>query len=269
MTVTAGDYPAAWRPVTMHGGTEVRHGYTLDHLHALAKVAVNRAWSRAADYGERLEAAWYGIAEHLCATASPPRPWDLIKAGTDAVDHMIADDLRQHGTRLGDPYEGPESARNYWRFWWDQAVPAPSCESRVVERQALRQIWPLLPARHRQALTALAAYGDYRLAAASMGITAGTFGVHISRARRVFLAHWHEGGNRPGYGAPTGGAATTVAQGSGRPGNGDRRPGLWHAGGDARNGSWFMAVHPPTPTTAAGAARAPNRRCRRCSVWPA
>jgi DNA-directed RNA polymerase specialized sigma24 family protein len=193
MTVTAEGHPAAWRPVTMHGGTEVRHGYTLDHLHVLAKMAVNRAWSRAADYVERLEAAWFGVAEHLSAAASRPQSWDLIHAGRVAVDQMIDADLRQHGTRLRDPYEGPESARNYWRYWWDQAVPAPSCENRVVERQALRQIWPLLSARHREALAALAAYQDYQLAAASMGITTGTFQVHISRARRAFLAYWHEG----------------------------------------------------------------------------
>jgi DNA-directed RNA polymerase specialized sigma24 family protein len=177
----------------MRGAAEVRHGYTLDHLHALAKIAVRRAWSRAADYTDRLDTAWYGITEHLCAAASPPQPWDLIEAGRSAVDQMIKDDLRQHGARRRDPYEGAQSARNYWRFWWDQATPVPSCENQVVDRHAFRQIWPLLSARHRQALAALAAYEDYPRAAAAMGITTGTFQVHISRARRAFLAHWHEG----------------------------------------------------------------------------
>lgn len=193
MTAGAGDYPAGWQQVMPRGGAEVRHGYTLDHLHVLAKIAVDRAWSRAAGYAERLEAAWYGIVEHLSAAGSPPQSWDLIDAGRSAVDQVIRADLRQNGIRLRDPYEGRESARNYWRYWWHQAAPAPSCENRVVERHALGQIWPLLSERHRQALTALAACEDYRLAAASMGITVGTFQVHVSKARKAFLAYWHEG----------------------------------------------------------------------------
>jgi hypothetical protein len=85
MTVTAGDYPAAWRPVTMPGTAEVRHGYTLDHLHVLAKLAVSRAWSRAANYVERLEAAWYGITEHLCAAAAPPQSWARIEGNLSSL----------------------------------------------------------------------------------------------------------------------------------------------------------------------------------------
>jgi len=43
-----------------------------------------------------------------------------------------------------------------------------------------------------RALAALATWEDYDLAAEAMGITRGTFGVHIARARREFLALWHE-----------------------------------------------------------------------------
>lgn len=192
MTSRAGPR-AAWRQAAPRGTAIVRHGFSVDHLHVLAKMAVNRAWSQAADYPDRIEAAWSGICEHLCAVADPPQPWDLIHAGRAAVDQMAKDELRHHGTRHRDAYEGPGSARNFLRYWWDQGVPAASCENRVVDAVALQQIWPRLSARHREALTALAAFEDYRAAAASMGITPGTFKVHISKARQAFLAMWHEG----------------------------------------------------------------------------
>jgi hypothetical protein len=207
---------------------EVLHGYTLGNLHSLAKMAVNWSRSRAADYADRLDTAQYGVSEYLCAAGTPPRPWDLIHAGADAVDRMIAGELRQHGNRYRDAYNGPESAPGYWRFWWDQAVPAPSCENKVVDKVALGQIWPRLRERHREALAALAAFGDYQLAAKSMGIAPGTFNVHVSHARKAFLALWHEGEepSRPwgtdrrrdaGPGGPKRPATKAVTRRAGRP----------------------------------------------------
>jgi hypothetical protein len=183
----------AWRQATPRGDAIVRHGFSLEHLHVLAKMAVNSAFSRAADYPDRLEAAWFGICEHLCAAPDPPQSRELIHAGRAAVDQVTRDELRHHGTRNRDPYEGSRSASSFQRYWWDQARPAPSCENRVVDVVAMRQIWPRLSARHRQALAALAAFEDYQAAAASMGITVGTFNVHISKARKAFLVLWHEG----------------------------------------------------------------------------
>jgi hypothetical protein len=186
--------PPAW---AAPAGTEVLHGYTLDRLQALARIAAGTAWSQAADYDSRLENAWYGIAAHLAAASEPPLPRDLVEAGRTEIDGTASADARQHGRARparrhpGDRY-GDGLAPRFRTFWWDQSLPVPSCENRVVERLALAQIWPRLSQRHREALAALAALEDYDLAAAAMGITRGTFNVHVSRARREFLALWHE-----------------------------------------------------------------------------
>jgi DNA-binding CsgD family transcriptional regulator len=186
--------PPAW---AAPASTEVMHGFTLGRLHALARIAAGTAWSQAADYDSRLEDAWYGVAAHLAAAARPPAPRDLVDAGRREVDSTVSAGARQHGQAHperrapGDRY-GDGLAPRFRTFWWDQSLPVPSCESRVVERLALAQIWPRLSQRHREALAALAASEDYDLAAAAMGVTRGTFNVHVSRARKEFLALWHE-----------------------------------------------------------------------------
>jgi hypothetical protein len=73
------------------------------------------------------------------------------------------------------------------------ARPASGPEDRVIERIALAQIWPCLRPAHREALLALAAHGDYGLAARALGKPYSTFKADISRARREFLKLWHEG----------------------------------------------------------------------------
>jgi hypothetical protein len=65
-------------------------------------------------------------------------------------------------------------------------VPGP--EEKVAERVALAQIWPRLRPVHCEVLTALAACGDYGLAAESLGKSRKTFTQQISTARREFLA---------------------------------------------------------------------------------
>jgi transposase len=62
----------------------------------------------------------------------------------------------------------------------------------VTERLALAQIWPRLHPGHRQVLAALAATGDYGLAAASLGISRSWFISRLSQARKAFLKLWHE-----------------------------------------------------------------------------
>jgi hypothetical protein len=62
-----------------------------------------------------------------------------------------------------------------------------------VERRALAEIWAALPAQHRRVLLALAEHGHYAEAAASLGVTQGSYYSLISRARKAFLALWHEG----------------------------------------------------------------------------
>lgn len=177
--------------VSVRGEAQVLHGFTLDHLHHIARWAVNSSLAKAMDYADRFEAAWSGVIEYLVACEEAPSSLDLIQAGEQSLARMIRDEYRHHGYAGRDRYAGAESGTNYQRYWW--STPTPSPENRVVDRTALRQIWPHLTVRQREALTCLAATEDYKAAAEAMGVTPGTFNVHISKARKAFLALWHEG----------------------------------------------------------------------------
>lgn len=185
---------ATWRNVLPAGTQEIRHGYTLDDAYRIARYVVRtNMWHRAMDTPDRLEAAWYAVVELLYSADQAPSGNDLIWAGNRAIDRLVRDEYHSHGVPGRDWMAGKCSAPNFQRYWWLSMLPAPSCENRVVERQALRQIWPRLTPRQRDALTALASTGDYQLAAGAMGVTLGTFNVQISKARKVFFALWHEG----------------------------------------------------------------------------
>lgn len=177
--------------ITVRGTATLHHGYTLDHLHHLARRAVSASMARAMDYTDRLEAAWSGVVEHLYSSEERPSALALIQAGEAAITRMIRAEHRHHGYAGRDSYAGPESALNFQRYWW--TTPTPSPESRVVDTVSLWQIWDRLSDKQREVLATLAALGDYQAAATRLGITVGTFQVHVSRARRAFFELWHEG----------------------------------------------------------------------------
>lgn len=177
--------------VTIGGTAELRHGYTLDHLHFISRRAVSSSIARAMDYTDRLEAAWSGVIERLYAAEERPSGLELIQAGEAAISWMIRTEHRHYGYAGRDSYAGPESAWNYQRYWW--TAPTPSPENRVVEHVSLWQIWEQLSDKHREVLATLSAVGDYQAAAEALGITVGTFHVHVSRARKAFLTLWHQG----------------------------------------------------------------------------
>lgn len=184
------------RAVAPVGEQEIRHGYTLTDLHSLTKLAVNTAkgWL-AMDYTDLMEAAWFGITEHLIAAEHWPPRHDLIRAGQQAVNKLVADEMHHAGYfkykyRRDLDQGGPGTMPAFVKFWTHHAVASP--ESRVVERVTLAQIWPSLTPRQREALTALAAHGDYMLAAESLGIEPQTYRALLGRARREFFTLWHE-----------------------------------------------------------------------------
>lgn len=172
---------------------QVRCGYTLNDLHRLANLAVDNAFSRAADYAERYDVAWFAIVEALYASTETPSFSELVLAGRTAVDGVNRAELRHHGFARHDSYAGAESGVNFLRFWWWHTKNGQSCELHIVERVALDQIWPQLSNTHQQVLTALAVHEDYRRAAEALGKTYATFRVHVANARKQFLALWHEG----------------------------------------------------------------------------
>jgi hypothetical protein len=192
-------YPAWPEPETPEPAPPPRgdplHGYTIAGIHAAARLAANsaRGWL-AADYHDQYEAAWYGICEHLLEAATRPAHHDLVRAGQDAVNRMVHDELhhagffkyKNHGTAYG-----PGSMPAFIKFW-NNPVHPPSPED-VIETRALAAIWRCLTARQQQALAALAACEDYGTAAQAMGISDGTFRTLIKQGRQRFLALWHEG----------------------------------------------------------------------------
>lgn len=179
-------------PASVPGDAELRHGYTLSQVAALSVYAVRRQlWHQGADFDERLEIAWHAIVEHIYASEQPPEARDVIRAGWKAIGDDVGRAQRFYGLDTHDRYAG--TTAGFERYWWFAARPAPGPEDRVTERVALAQIWPRLRPAHRDVLAALAAHGDYGLAAESLGRSYKTFTFEVSQARREFFALWHEG----------------------------------------------------------------------------
>jgi DNA-directed RNA polymerase specialized sigma24 family protein len=173
-------------------GDPTLHGYTLDDLHHLSRYVVHSdRWHTAGDIEDRYDTAWHAIVEHLLTAPEPPTRHDLFQAGLRGSDQAVRQRLQAHGYNHHQP--GTGTRPRFEGYWTTTAAPIPSPEDRVVDRHALAQIWPRLTPRQQQALTALAATDDYQQAAALLGVTPGTFNVLVSKARRRFLALWHEG----------------------------------------------------------------------------
>lgn len=177
---------------------ELRHGYTLDDLHDIARLAVHVAGAAAGNWHERYDVAWSAIAEHLYAAETRPSQPDLVRAGRLAL-YAVIDDYRQaygfYRRRTDGGQHGIGSSPAFQAYWWDLcgAGVARSPEGRIVERTALSQIMPTLTPAQKQALLALAVHDDYQTAAAAIGVRYTSFKSTIALARRRFLAAWHEG----------------------------------------------------------------------------
>lgn len=167
------------------------HGYTLAAITDLARrvVSNNQSWWPAGDRSDQHDTAWHGIAEHLCAAAETPSRRDLLEAGRLALAREVRDSQRHHGTR----HDGTNNGAAFARYWGWHSFPAPSPEGPVTDRIALAQILAALTARQREAVTALAVLEDYAEAAAALGIRPQTFRSLLGRARKDYLALWHEG----------------------------------------------------------------------------
>ncbi|MFE7077264.1 hypothetical protein ACFU96_44985 [Streptomyces sp. NPDC057620] len=173
-------------------GEPALHGYTLDDLHHLSRHVVHSdRWHTAGDIEDRSDAAWHAIVEQLLDADEPPSRHDLFHAGRRGCDTSVRQRLQAHGFNHHQP--GTGTRPRFEAYWSTTAAHTPSPEDRIVDRQALAQIWPRLTPRQREALPALAATGDYHQAAAALGVTPGTFNVFVSTGRKRFFALWHEG----------------------------------------------------------------------------
>lgn len=171
------------------GRRDPMHGWTLNDLGRLTNGILKRdRWHLAGDIEERRDAVWFALVQHILQADVAPSGGDLFWVGIAASDALVKGEMRTHGRSTSSYGEGMPR----YAMFWNPFLPQ-SPERGVVERAALHQIWPQLTLRQQEALTALAATGDYQQAAAALGVTYGTFNVLISKARQRFLLWWHEG----------------------------------------------------------------------------
>jgi len=166
-------------------------GYTFTELHQIAgRSAVHCPWGAGYPVPDRFEFAWAGIVDYLAGCENPPERFEVYKAGMKAIGRAADRELREHGltTRGGD---GLRPMARFEIFWAPRA--APGADTAVVDRLAVRQIWPMLRPLHQMVFLALAATGDYAQAAQAVGYPYSTFSSLVSQARAAFLTLWHEG----------------------------------------------------------------------------
>jgi DNA-binding transcriptional regulator YiaG len=180
----------------MTAPVELRFGYTLADLHAMAKLAVHTAGVMAADWQDRFDTAWSAIAEELYAAPHWPRRSSLVQAGQLAVKATV-DEYRQaygyYRRKTDGAVHGLGSSPAFRSFWLALSKATPGPEHRVVERLAAERIFATLKPRFQAALLALAAHEDYADAAQALGVKYDTFCDQVARGRRAFYALWHEG----------------------------------------------------------------------------
>jgi hypothetical protein len=172
----------------------VGHGYTLGEVQRLAGIAVaSTPVGAGLDRSDVDEAAWFAIAEWLCASAERPAPGWLVVYARDAIRRLVRDERHHHGVPRDDPWAGQASMPRVAVFWHPPAGTSDGHADGVDDRVALRQVWQALREQDRQALAALAVTGDYQAAADALGLRLSTYAHRLAAARRRALALWHQG----------------------------------------------------------------------------
>jgi hypothetical protein len=166
--------------------TPLRWGYTLGDLDQIAHLAVRTDHSHhAGSYDDRHAVAWYGAVEKLYSADREVDWRGLVNAARNELARDAAANRRHHSL---------DDRPRAYAYWWDMLSPTRqgSHEAGVVDRIALRQIWPTLSTREREAFTALAACEDYQ-AAELLDASYYAFQSALTRGRRRFLRFWHQG----------------------------------------------------------------------------
>lgn len=178
-----------------HGIDELRHGYTLADVDSMARRgAARRAAFRSGDFDELCSIARCAIVEHLYTASQPPTEHHLIRLGGDAVDAYVHGEERHRGVRKENrpDRETAGSRPKVQAYWYANPHHAPSPEDLTVDRIALRQIWPTLSDRQREAVLALAAHENYPAAADALGLAYASYVAMLAKGRTRFRTMWHE-----------------------------------------------------------------------------
>jgi len=164
-------------------------GWTLAEIHAIARTAALANRWLVSDFIIRYEAAWDAIVDELLAAGARPEAHDLARAGKGAVSRTLLKDFcHTYGVAGRDLYAGVGSAPRFAAYWHEP--DRERAEDQITERIAVWQVLAALGGRHAKILTALAAAGDNRAAAAALCIRESSYAAYASQARDAFEEVW-------------------------------------------------------------------------------
>jgi DNA-directed RNA polymerase specialized sigma24 family protein len=167
------------------------YGRTLADVEHAAQMAARYTVVDSISYADRYDEAWSAIVEDLYGSDHPPADSALIQAGRRGIFEMLRAHQQNHGYDQRAESPAVHASRAFHRFWL--TAPTPSPENRIVEREALAQILPMLSPRQRQVVFAFAAFESVPQAAQSLGLGHDTFVTALNYARARFRLWWHEG----------------------------------------------------------------------------
>lgn len=179
---------------TSCGCSDRLHGYSLHDIERAVKTAVRaRKWI-AADRDQVHQAAWDGIVDLLCDGQDHPTYRDLLRAGDQGIDRMVAGDKHHYGWARNHGIGTAPRFNAYWMPWVARRGDTSGPQDRVVERVAVEEVRASLSPLNQRVLDALAAcMGDLDAAAVVADLKSRKLRSQVLIARAAFLALWHEG----------------------------------------------------------------------------
>ncbi|GAA4230248.1 hypothetical protein GCM10022254_24610 [Actinomadura meridiana] len=183
-----------WSSPAEKRAQELRHGWRLDDINALAVSVVKRDkwWVYRLSFDDRLEIAWAAMAEKVCLSDSRPSTVDLCHAARDAIQKQVLEREKAHGTWHFHDANTTNPGRNFHRYWWRRRDSDFAEE--IVQGIAAQQILEVLTPRQRSVVEALKdADGDVHAAADTLELSLAYFREVLHDARVAFLECWHDG----------------------------------------------------------------------------
>jgi hypothetical protein len=92
----------------------------------------------------------------IYAGEEAPAPQELIRLGEKAIRSHVSGLENTWGTCHGGSVQAGTRKARFEKVWTSLAQPSPPPEDRIIEKIALRQIWPRLTPTHQAVLLALA-----------------------------------------------------------------------------------------------------------------